>query len=114
MTMFYVIEGIDGIGKSTQAQLLADYLERERGRSVLRLREPGGTPLAEKVRELLLDPDGGDLSAVVEAFLFMAARAHLCQTRIRPALDRAAASGKPALVNVVIRQDREFKGGTYV
>ena len=88
--MFYVFEGIDGSGKSTQARRFKEYLERESGGQVLEVREPGGTVLGEKVREILLDPASGELSPEVEVFLFMAARAHLCYTRIRPALDQGA------------------------
>jgi dTMP kinase len=86
--MFLVFEGIDGAGKSTQARLLKEYLESQYGCQVLLVREPGGTELGEKVRQLLLDPHSGDLAAEVEMFLFMAARAHLCRTRISPALQR--------------------------
>jgi dTMP kinase len=84
--MFIVFEGIDGSGKSTQARLLAEHLEEERGLDVLLLREPGGTELGEKLRALLLDPDGEDLAPETEVFLFMAARSHLVRTRILPAL----------------------------
>jgi dTMP kinase len=84
--MFFVFEGIDGSGKSTQAKLLAEYLSGERGMDVLLLREPGGTELGEKLRELILDPDGEDLAPETEIFLFMAARSHLVRTRIIPAL----------------------------
>jgi len=84
--MFFVIEGADGSGKSTQANLLADALRAKRGCRVQRLREPGGTPLGEKVREILLDPDTGELSPQTELFLFMAARSHLVRERILPAL----------------------------
>jgi dTMP kinase len=81
--VFVTFEGIDGSGKTTQAALLA---ERERG-AVL-LREPGGTALGERLRELLLD--GPEMTAAAEAALFAAARAELVETVIRPALDRGA------------------------
>ena len=84
--MFFVFEGVDGSGKSTQARRLAEELERARGFDVLLVREPGGTPLGEKVRELLLEPRWGVLSPETELFLFMAARSHLTRTVIRPAL----------------------------
>jgi dTMP kinase len=83
--MFFVFEGIDGSGKSTQARLLRERLVFA-GRDVLLVREPGGTRLGERLRELLLDPLGEELSAETELFLFMAARAHLCRTVIVPAL----------------------------
>ena len=85
--MFVTFEGVDGCGKSTQAQLLADGL-RARGREVVLTREPGGTALGERVRELLLH--GDEISPWAEAALFAAARAELVATVIRPALARGA------------------------
>ena len=86
--MFVTFEGLDGSGKSTQAKLLADRLEGS-GRTVVLTREPGGTPLGERIRELLL---GGsdDVAPWAEAALFAAARAELVAAVIRPALDRGA------------------------
>lgn len=78
-------EGIDGSGKSTQVQRLAEYL-RDRGRDPLLVREPGGTELSEEVRRLLLDADL-DIDPMAELLLFSAARAQLSRRRIRPALD---------------------------
>jgi dTMP kinase len=83
--MFITFEGVDGSGKSTQARLLAEHLGGE-GRNVVATREPGGTKLGERVREILL---GGDpVSPWTEATLFAAARAQLVTEVIRPALDR--------------------------
>jgi dTMP kinase len=84
--LFITFEGLDGCGKSTQMELLADGL-RERGYVVLVTREPGGTPLGESIRRLLLDPVHRGMSARAEALLYAAARAHLVQRVIRPALD---------------------------
>ena len=84
--MFLAFEGIDGVGKSTQMSLLADYMRDRHGTDVLTLQEPGGTELGEHVRSLVLDPDHGPLEASTEVFLFMAARSHLVDMRIRPAL----------------------------
>jgi dTMP kinase len=86
--VFLTFEGIDGCGKSTQAELLAKEL-RGHGREVVLTREPGGTPLGERVRELLLH--GDDVSPWAEAALFAAARAELVARVIRPALERGAA-----------------------
>jgi dTMP kinase len=83
--MFVTFEGVDGSGKSTQAALLADWLEAE-GRTVLRAREPGKTTLGESVRELVLH--GDEMSPWAEAALFAAARAELVAREIRPALER--------------------------
>ena len=81
-------EGVDGCGKSTQAELLAETLLAD-GRTVVLTREPGGTPLGEEIRELLLH--GEDVSPWAEAALFAAARAELVARVVRPALERGAA-----------------------
>ena len=83
--MFVTFEGIDWSGKSTQAKLLAAWLE-EQGRVVLRTREPGGSPVAEAVRELVLH--GDEMSPWAEAALYAAARAENVSSVIRPALGR--------------------------
>ena len=85
--MFATFEGLDGSGKSTQADLLRAHLE-ELGREVVATREPGGTELGEKVRDLLLG--GAPISPWAEAALFAAARAELVSEVIGPALDRGA------------------------
>jgi dTMP kinase len=83
--MLITFEGIDGAGKSTQAIKLKRHLQ-ERGREVLTLREPGGTPVAEQIRELLLE-SRNDITPVGELLLFSASRAELVQKVIRPALE---------------------------
>jgi dTMP kinase len=83
--MFVTFEGIDGSGKSTQVALCVKHL-RSLGRDVVDTREPGGTPLGERIRELLLD--GGEITPWAEAALFAAARAELAEDVIRPALAR--------------------------
>jgi dTMP kinase len=82
------LEGVEGAGKSTQLDLLRDELER-RGHEVVVTREPGGTPVGERVRDVLLDP-AVDLDPRAEALLFAAARAQLVEQVIRPALERGA------------------------
>lgn len=86
---FIAFEGGEGAGKSTQARLLADAL-RARGIAVVITREPGGTPGAEAIRALLLDPPGDSWPAEAEALLFAAARADHVAHLIRPALARGA------------------------
>jgi dTMP kinase len=81
--VFLTLEGVDGSGKTTQANLLAEELRAE-GLDVVATREPGGTPLGEEVRRLLLE--GVEVSPWAEAALFAAARAELVARVIGPAL----------------------------
>jgi dTMP kinase len=85
--MFVSIEGVDGSGKSTQARLLAEYL-RSLGRDVVATREPGGTEVGERVRQLVLD--GPPMAPWAEAALFAASRAEHAAEVIKPALARGA------------------------
>ena len=85
--MFVTFEGVDGSGKSTQARLLEEHLSAL-GREVVATREPGGTELGERVRELVLN--GPQMAAWAEAALFAASRAQHVAEVIRPALDRGA------------------------
>lgn len=87
--LFITLEGPEGAGKSTNRDYLAERL-RERGIDVLLTREPGGTPLAERIRELLLAPSGEPMAADAELLLVFAARAQHLQQVIRPALARGA------------------------
>jgi dTMP kinase len=79
--LFVTFEGIDRSGKTTQARMLVEAL----GADAIAVREPGGTPLGERVRALLKDPDA-EIGPHAEALLFAAARAELCRRVIRPAL----------------------------
>jgi dTMP kinase len=101
--MFITFEGVDGSGKSTQARLLAEQLRAEE-RQVLETREPGGTELGERVRELILA--GGSLAPWAEALLFAAARAQLVDEVIRPALAR----GEHVLVDRYIDSSLAYQG----
>lgn len=82
---FITLEGIEGAGKSTQIASLAELL-RARGLEVLTTREPGGSPLAERLRALLLDPDNQGMSETTELLLMFAARSDHLERCIRPAL----------------------------
>jgi dTMP kinase len=94
--LLIVLEGSEGAGKTTQVRLLTERL-RAAGETVLPLREPGGTPLGDAIRALLLDPSQ-HVSPATEALLFMASRAQLVRDEIDPALDRG----------VVVLMDRFF------
>ena len=83
------MEGPDGSGKTTQISLLAKVLTSE-GREVVQTREPGGTPLADRIRVLVLDPAHDKMTARTEALLYMAARAQHTVELIRPAMERGA------------------------
>lgn len=89
---FITVEGIDGVGKSTQAALIAAALEAA-GHDVLRLREPGGVKISEQIRAILLDPANGEMGDVCELLLYEAARAQLVHQVIKPAL----AAGKTVI-----------------
>lgn len=84
---FITFEGCDGCGKTTQAKLLQQYL-LDQGRDVILCREPGGTPLGERIREILLDPACSDMVPITEALLFSADRAQQVMQVIRPALSK--------------------------
>jgi dTMP kinase len=85
--LFIAFEGGDGAGKSTQTAELAGALQK-RGLAVLRTREPGGTPIGEKLRSLVLDHGHGHIDARTEALIFAASRAAHAEQVIRPALER--------------------------
>ncbi|WP_111720571.1 dTMP kinase [Homoserinimonas sp. OAct 916] len=82
--LFITLEGGDGSGKTTQAELLTEWLVT-RGRSVVRTREPGGTEVGDEIREIVLH-HRGDIAPRAEALLYAADRAHHIKTKVRPAL----------------------------
>ncbi len=84
--LFITLEGGDGSGKSTQSELLTEWLE-EQGHTVLRTREPGGTEVGVEIREIVLH-HRGDIAPRAEALLYAADRAHHIATKVRPALER--------------------------
>jgi len=86
---FIVFEGLDGAGTTTQARLLAERI-RATGRKVVETREPGGTALGERLRDVLMHAPDGSHDALSDALLFNAARARQVSEVIRPALNRGA------------------------
>lgn len=100
--MFISFDGIDGAGKSTQIQLLVDYL-RAAGHAVTACRDPGTTALGDQVRQLVLHGSAGPLGRRAEMLLYMAARAQLVEEVVRPALERGevVVSDRFLLSNVV-------------
>ena len=103
---FITLEGGEGAGKSTQARLLAEAL-RSRGLDVVTTREPGGTPGAERIRELLLGLDGDGWHLRAEALLFAAARSDHVERLIRPSL----AEGKWVICDRFLDSSRAYQGG---
>lgn len=86
---FFTFEGIDGCGKSSQAALCAGRLS-DAGYGVIATREPGGTPIAEKIRNLLLDPTNNNMADECELLLYLAARAQHVREKIIPAIESGA------------------------
>jgi dTMP kinase len=100
-SVFITLDGIDGVGKSTQIDRLASHLEGL-GHAVLQVRDPGSTAIGARLRELLLDSDL-DLHRRTEAMLFMASRCEMIEKTIRPALaaGKTVISDRFLLANVV-------------
>ena len=102
---FISVEGGDGSGKSTQLKSIENYL-REKGLELVLTREPGGTPIAEKIRALILDPANGALTARAEMLLYAAARAQHVEEKILPAL----AEGKTVLCDRFVDSSIAYQG----
>ncbi len=85
--LFITMEGTDGSGKTTQSELLRDYLE-EKGFSVLCTREPGGNQISEKIRDIIIDTENKKMNPRTEALLYAAARAQLVSEVIIPTLKK--------------------------
>lgn len=83
---FITVEGTDGAGKSTQIELLVKYLESN-GFEVVVTREPGGTSISEKIREIILDVENSEMSDITEALLYAASRAQHISQKIKPAVE---------------------------
>src|SRR5687768_15453154 len=84
--LFFVLDGVDGAGKTTQLDLLEDWMLKQKYR-VVRLRDPGGTAVGERIRTILLDP-ASHIGMNAETLLYLASRAQLVAESIRPALER--------------------------
>ena len=97
---FIAVEGADGTGKSTQARLLAEYL------GAVFTREPGGTPLGERIRDLVLDPDGDGPVDRAEALLMAAARAQHVERVVLPAL----AAGRDVVSDRYVASSVAYQG----
>ena len=99
---FLALDGPDGGGKTTQVARLVDWLKGT-GTEVVACRDPGGTPLGDRVRSLLLDREGPAISARAEMLLYMASRAQMVEDVIRPALEagKVVVSDRFLLANVV-------------
>jgi dTMP kinase len=104
--VFIAFEGVEGAGKGTQIGLVEEYLRGRVRQGVLVTREPGGTEMGEKIREVLLDPKTGKLDARSEALLFAAARAQTVATVIRPAL----AEGKVVICDRYVDSSLAYQG----
>jgi len=103
---FITVEGIEGVGKSTQIDVLRQVLERH-GQTVLVTREPGGTPLAERIRELLVEHGDEPMPDVAELLLMFAARALNVNNVIQPAL----AAGTWVICDRFTDASRAYQGG---
>jgi len=104
--LFITFEGMDGAGKSTHVSFLAESL-RALGYAVVVTREPGGCPLAEKIREVLLDNQNVNMSARAEALLYAAARAEHVEKVIIPAI----ASGAVVICDRFVDSSLAYQGG---
>lgn len=102
---FITFEGPDGAGKSTQIQLLNDYLKAEGWDTVL-TREPGGTPIGEKIRSIILDVENREMNPIAEMLLYAAARAQHVSQLIKPALEK----GKIVLCDRFVDSSIAYQG----
>jgi dTMP kinase len=106
--LFITLEGGEGVGKSTQSRRLKEFLEG-RGREVVLTREPGGTPEAERVRDLLAQRDGGHWTPMAECLLLFAARQMHVETLIKPSVS----AGKIVICDRFTDSTRAYQGYGY-
>lgn len=103
--LFITLEGVDGVGKTTQALLLKAYLE-QKGHEIVHTFEPGGTALGSSIRQLLLDPSHKELSPMTEILLYAADRAQHVHETVRPAL----ADGKTVICERFVDSSLAYQG----
>lgn len=102
---FITVEGTDGAGKSTQIELLVKYLQNN-GFEVVVTREPGGTSISEKIREIILDVENGEMSDITEALLYAASRAQHISQKIKPAVE----AGKVVICDRFVDSSIAYQG----
>lgn len=105
MGVFLTMEGPDGAGKSTQIELLRDYLSRK-GYDIIVCREPGGTKISEAIRQVILNKDFTEMSHMTELLLYTAARAQLMEEVIRPVLKE----GKVVICDRFVESSAVYQG----
>ena len=103
--LFITVEGTDGSGKTTQIQLMKQYLEN-RGYAVILTREPGGTQVSEKIRDLVLDKENSDITPITEMILYAASRAQHVSQLIKPALEE----GKVVICDRFVDSSYAYQG----
>lgn len=102
---FVTFEGCEGVGKSTQLNLLKDYLKKTNQEAVY-LREPGGTNISEQIRKVILSVENNEMNPLTEAYLYVACRAQLVNQIIRPALEQ----GKNVICDRFIDSSIAYQG----
>ena len=105
MSLFISIEGPDGSGKSTQIEVIKKYLETK-GIPFVFTREPGGTPIGERIREIILDNTCSEMDSMAEALLYAASRAQHVKQIIKPALD----AGKTVICDRFVDSSIAYQG----
>lgn len=103
--IFITMEGPDGSGKTTQIELLKEYLETK-GYDIIITREPGGTAISEAIREIILNPEYEEMSYMTELLLYASARAQLVNQVIKPALD----AGKAVICDRFVESSAVYQG----
>lgn len=103
--IFITIEGPDGAGKTTQRDLLKKYFE-EKGYDVLITRDPGGNPISEEIRKIILNKDFTEMGYMTELLLYASARAQLVKENIKPALE----SGKAVIADRFVDSSAVYQG----